>query len=485
MNQELYPLWGASALWQLQICRKGFLSLPLASIPGLWHQPRNPGERYGVSIVRLLRQSEERKSLFIRTPPLVSVVIPCYNYGRFIADAVNSLVGGPTSLGTMAGQTFQSFEVIIVDDGSDLETQEQLAAVTNGWKGIKLIRQTNKGTAGANNSGIQFAIGKYITIQAADDMREPWSLQDLYDAIQQRPHQYVYDAPTYFSKGRRGKVATLQPYDCQALPERNMVPAGIMFPREAWVEAGGYRERMIYGREDWAFNIALAIAGWHGHKIDRSGYLYRREAHNRSLANAELRDLFKLQIEQIFPGINREAGMCCNDKRTYMGKQNGPVAPRTFSAASVPQGMTLLEYVGGNVGSQSWGGPGAVPSNRYYVFGRNPKDQVKYVDTRDVPMLLSLRENSKHIFRVYKAVEEPATQPQPEKLGMGAIEVKQDAPVVTLPATIPVPATVETVEVEEDTVPPVTIETVTIVEEPATPKKRFDPTRRKAARENK
>lgn len=408
MDAEHYPLWGASALWQLAICRKGFQSKPLAAIPGLWHEPR---QKYGASITSLLQKEPDLKSKLIRTPPLISVIVPCYNHGQYLSDAVNSLIGGPTSLGVMPGQTLQSFEVIIVDDGSAPQTRERCEALANGWQGIRLIRQENKGTAGANNAGIRASAGQYLTIMAADDMREPWSLADLYQAAVSHPANYVYDEPTIFGSGQRIRRLALNSYNCQTLPHRNMVPAGIMFPRQAWTEAGGYREMMQFGREDWAFNIALALAGWHGHKIERSGYLYRREGQNRSLGSDDLREFYLLQLARLFPNLYRGGVMCCGDTRGQIGKGFGSPARQTFDPSAIPQDMVLVEYAGSNVGSQSWGGPGTVPSGRYYVFGNNAKDKVKFVDKRDVDWLLNRMESSKRLFRLYVLPEEPAVAP--------------------------------------------------------------------------
>ena len=417
MDAETYPLWGASALWQWQIARKGFTSLPLPSIPGLWHEPRDPGQRYGRSINQLLAQDPGKQNLYIRTPPLLSVVIPCYNHGAYLADAVNSLIGGPTCLGDMPGQTFQSFEVVIVDDGSNPRNAEQIKALADGWKGIRVIRRPNGGTAAANNTGIKAAIGQYITILAADDMKEPWSLRDLYNAATAHPDQFVYDEPTLFRDGKRGVTFHLAAYDCAKLPRRNMVPAGILFPKQAWQAAGGYPEMMVHGREDWAFNIALARQGWYGHKVERSGYLYRREGQNRSLGNGDLREYFITQLAQVFPDVYRGDDMACcgGGKKSSMAKQNAP--QMMLDAAMAPEGSVLLRYQGGNVGNETWGGPGTIPSGRYYVFGANAKDRVKFVDKRDVSWFLRHRENGKQIFVVQAATtpaSAPNVQPHPE-----------------------------------------------------------------------
>src|SRR5690606_3781254 len=129
---------------------------------------------------QLLEQEPEKKSLLIRTPPLVSVIVPCYNYGRYLDDCINSLIGGPTSLGEHLGQTMQSLEIIIVDDASTDGTPEIGARLAEAWKGIRYYRlDQNVGTAQALNFGIERAVGQYITFLSADDMREPDSIEKL------------------------------------------------------------------------------------------------------------------------------------------------------------------------------------------------------------------------------------------------------------------------------------------------------------------
>ena len=72
MNAKEYPLWGASALWQWQVCRAGFKSLPLKSVPGLVHKRQG---NFGESIQGLLAKDGVEKEKLIRTPPEISVII--------------------------------------------------------------------------------------------------------------------------------------------------------------------------------------------------------------------------------------------------------------------------------------------------------------------------------------------------------------------------------------------------------------------------
>jgi glycosyltransferase involved in cell wall biosynthesis len=430
MDEENYPLWGATAVWQWQVCRRGFKALPLDSIPGLSHE-RKATERYGSSIRQLLQRSPADHDRLIRTPPLVSVIIPAFNHGRYLADAINSLVGGPTSLGHMSGQTFHGFEVIIVDDGSTDNTAEIAKELADPWKGVRYIRRRNGGTPAANNTGIKEAVGRYICMMCADDMREPWSLNDLYQAANRNPHSVIYDEPTLIQDGKRGELFPVAGYDFATLLERNMMHMGIMFEKAAWQEVGGYREQMKHGREDWAFNVALGERGYCGVKLGRSGYLYRRHGQNRTMTNTSLewREHFRMQMEQLFPHLYRGDWpmACCGkpNKRT-----NEVAAPRGLSRAALPSGgdMVLLEYTGLSIGSSNWAGPGAVPSGRYYRFGGNVRDKVKYVEKSDVQWFLERRDEGRQLFAVHTPIEQ--SKPQEKTAEGGALTLTGDLTIV-------------------------------------------------------
>lgn len=421
MNETHYPLWGASALWQWQITRRGFKSLPVLPVPG-FHHAEDRKEPHGDSIMELLKRFPDRKPQLIRTPPAISVVVPAFNHGRFLPDLLHSLIGGSTSLGHHPGQTFQGFEVVVVDDGSTDNTAEVMQDYADGWRGIRYIRQDNAGTGAANNTGVKAALGKYVTITGADDMREVWSLADLYEAAEANPHSFVYDEPIVLSHGKRNGRYKLDAYDFEMLLLKNMVPAGIMYPKRAWAEAGGYPTRGLIrrGREDWAFNIALGIKGWCGVKIDRPGYLYRRHENNRTNTNTDTEWLqrFLAQMADLYPGIyrgDRPMGCCGGGKRTPQATTQKAMSAMSRSGAPI-EGMALIEYAGRNKGSSQWGGPGGSPSGQKYIFGDNARDKIKYVKASDVAWILGLRDEGRPLFQVRnpKPLEAPKpVEPEP------------------------------------------------------------------------
>lgn len=360
LNATDYPLWGSTAEYQWRATRQGFAALPLPQVPGFYHE-RAHGEQFGSSIQKLLMEQPEKKEWLVQTPPLLSVIVPCYNYGRYLSDCINSLIGGPTSLGDMSGQTLQSFEIIIVDDASTDETplvMEKLVDITKGIRGWR--REENGGTATTLNYGIERAVGKYITFLSADDMREPESLERLVRTCQQHPHSFAYDDIWLFHSNKRIKKWAMEDYDFDTLIHKNQVHAGIVFPKKAWKEVGGYPDIMGNGREDWAFNVALGVHGWCGEHVKEYGYLYRRENQNRSLQNTspEHHEVFLKKISGLFPGVYRgERPMACCGKGRTQPTGNPSMSLRSGAEGlAAKRGLTVNGASGGNMPQPSGAG---------------------------------------------------------------------------------------------------------------------------------
>ncbi len=91
--------------------------------------------------------------------PLFTVVVPIYNASKFIRKAMEHLVH----------QTFQDFEIIIVDDGSTDNSAQIIKDYAKHDKRIKLIQQKNAGVSAASNTGIKAASGEYVCIHDHDD----------------------------------------------------------------------------------------------------------------------------------------------------------------------------------------------------------------------------------------------------------------------------------------------------------------------------
>jgi FkbM family methyltransferase len=205
--------------------------------------------------------------------PLVSVVIPCYNYAHLLPEAVESVVQ----------QTFRNFEIIIVNDGSTdntVEVANRLIQQHGATQRLRLVSQPNSGQpAAARNAGIAAATGQYILPLDADDKIAPTFLEQTVAVLQAAPEVGVAYTHIQHFGAVQGVYAT-GAFDPAVLAHDNVLPYCSLYRRRLWEEAGGYR---LMGYEDWDFWLTLAERGCQGRLIPQPLFWYRK--HNRGMLN--------------------------------------------------------------------------------------------------------------------------------------------------------------------------------------------------------
>jgi glycosyltransferase involved in cell wall biosynthesis len=112
--------------------------------------------------------------------PLISVVMITYQHEKYIAEATQSILD----------QTFENFELIIVNDGSTDRTEEIIKSFQDSR--IKYIYQENQGPSAAANNGILASSGKYIAVMSGDDVCYPQRLEIQYEYLQKSGHKIVF-----------------------------------------------------------------------------------------------------------------------------------------------------------------------------------------------------------------------------------------------------------------------------------------------------
>lgn len=171
----------------------------------------------------------------------VSVVIPCYNYGRFVQTAIESAAQQVAPR--------DGFEVIVVDDASTDHSAEMIGEMVEKYPDlVRCISQPNSGVAEARNNGIRVAKGEYIVCLDADDMlgHEDF-VRFLASFLDEHPTVGVAYTKLRMmdEEGTLGNVANWPnnaDFD-QQVQGQNRVPTCCMFRKEAWRRAGGYRAR--------------------------------------------------------------------------------------------------------------------------------------------------------------------------------------------------------------------------------------------------
>ena len=227
--------------------------------------------------------------------PLVSVVIPCYNQAHYLENAVKSV----------ALQTLQNCEIIIVNDGSIDETSPVVNELIEKYPycRIKLIEQENCGLANARNTGISKSSGKYIFPLDADDEIESQMLNKTSAILDnQADISIVYTDVQEF--GDSCRLVPSIDFNFAVLCQMNYITASALYRKEVWERVGGYKEIMRQGYEDWEFWLSAAEIGFIACRIPEPLFLYRKHigsmVHTDSLKNDKQ---LKAKIIELHPHI--------------------------------------------------------------------------------------------------------------------------------------------------------------------------------------
>jgi glycosyltransferase involved in cell wall biosynthesis len=194
----------------------------------------------------------------------ISVIIPCFNLGKYLEEAVESVLS----------QTFPDFEIIIVNDGStDKETLRILNEFNN--PKIQVIHTPNQGLASARNAGITRAKGDYILPLDADDLLESTYLEKAVKVLDENDNVGIVYCEAVFFGDEQGKWE-LPKYSLQQILLHNVIFSTAMFRKSDWVKAGGYKANMIYGWEDYDLWLSIIELKREVYKIPESLFFYRR-----------------------------------------------------------------------------------------------------------------------------------------------------------------------------------------------------------------
>lgn len=196
----------------------------------------------------------------------VTVVVPCFNHGAYLAEAVESALA----------QRGGAPNVIVVDDGStEPETERALEALP---QGVEAFRQANAGPAGARNAGIERSRTPLLLMLDADDRLPPDALDNLRAPLDADPKLgYGYGVMRMF--GDLSGELRFPDYDPYRLLYRPIVGWIGMVRRRAWENAGGF-DASLGGFEDWDFCLSALQRGWRGRRVPQVVLEYRK--HSRS-----------------------------------------------------------------------------------------------------------------------------------------------------------------------------------------------------------
>ncbi len=222
--------------------------------------------------------------------PLFSVIIPAYNASRFIRNTLDSV----------RNQTFDDYEIVVVNDGSNDDTLEVVKAYFLDFSGLncKIINQDNRGIGGARNSGIKEARGKFVAFLDADDSWNKVKLERVKEFIDKNTNvDLVCHNENWVENGKIYKQAICGPYRTykQLLFKGNCIStSATVVKRSKLLEAGLFSENMDFnGAEDYELWLRLSkickiaylnetLGEYHIHGSSETSNI---ETHNRNWMN--------------------------------------------------------------------------------------------------------------------------------------------------------------------------------------------------------
>jgi glycosyltransferase involved in cell wall biosynthesis len=279
--------------------------------------------------------------------PLVSVVVPAYNAGETIGNAIQSVLS----------QTTSDLELIVVDDASTDHTLQQVVAV--GDPRLRVLQlERNSGCAAARNRGVENARGRWVAFLDADDEWVPDRLERLLQVTGKSPG-FVAD---WLAPCRAGSDGRLTPLKLPNLPVQSSVEQyglteylawrGCAFPivsRTVLIDTGVEFPEWGSGNE-WMFWMArLSACGIEGKLLHRVGYLYRVTGPHRGLTLRSIQE--EVDVAE-FLAVDPDVP----EKAKQIIKERIPGIRRQLELAALLQGRvaTFARHVRGSPVDLAW-----------------------------------------------------------------------------------------------------------------------------------
>ncbi|AMJ62700.1 glycosyltransferase [Bosea sp. PAMC 26642] len=273
---------------------------------------------------------------------MISVIVVSFNYGRYVAAAVDSVLA----------QTYGNLEIIVVEGGStDLESRKIVAAFER--PRTRTLMQEEPNRAGANrNFGISRARGRYVCCLDADDTLAPTYLEKAVFLLERHGYDVVSSAMQMVGE-ETGMLPILERPDLAVLVEGNHVLTSAVFRRAYWLASGGFKDvdRAIWGHvhEDWAFWTRLAALGARFYNLHHDPML-RYKVHHGSLSRSvdvapmwRQRQLVRQMNEDVLQPLDESVAY--SRKRANLRRGTPPFPPTALElapASSEPHRPTVL-----------------------------------------------------------------------------------------------------------------------------------------------
>lgn len=200
----------------------------------------------------------------------VSVIMPCFNDGAYIMEAIQSL----------ENQSYHDYELLVIDDGSDdIQTIEILNSLDREY--LTLLKTNHLGPSGARNYGIEHSNGEYILPLDSDDKIEPTYIEQAVRILKEDKNVGVVYCHADLFGEQTGKWE-LPEYSLESMLLDNIVFVAALFRKEDWETVGGFRTNMKHGMEDYDFWLSILEIGKEIYQLPEVLFHYRIKPKSRT-----------------------------------------------------------------------------------------------------------------------------------------------------------------------------------------------------------
>lgn len=222
----------------------------------------------------------------------VSVIVPTYNTIAYLPDAIESILQ----------QTFEDFEILLVNDGSTDSTAEWAKKITD--PRVRYIEQNNQGLSAARNTGLDLAQGRYVAFLDADDVWEPTKLDKQVALLETNPDIGMVHSWVWFMDGEGRSTGRIWKTQAEGMAlahllQRNDVAVlSALVRRECFARIGGF-DIALRSLEDWDLWLRLAVND--SIAVIREPLAYYRQLPGSMSRNCEVMEAsFKTVIDRHF-----------------------------------------------------------------------------------------------------------------------------------------------------------------------------------------
>lgn len=219
----------------------------------------------------------------------VSVIMPCYNDGKYIMEAVDSVLC----------QSYKCIEIIIIDDGSDEEYTLNILKELKNKKHINCLRTNHVGPAAARNFGIMHAEGKYILPLDADDKIECSYVEKAVNAIEKNEKTGIVYCYADLIGDDNGKW-NLPDFSLKNMLVDNIIFVTALFYKSDWEAVGGFDVSLEVGMEDYDFWLSILSLGKEVYQIPEVLFHYRIKKKSRTMVFLQDIEMTKSVYRQIY-----------------------------------------------------------------------------------------------------------------------------------------------------------------------------------------